>query len=113
MDATNSQSGTGDVTGPTSPAEKNPFFPNPDFIPIALRDGRVGVWSWDITTGNLTWSSNLEDVLGRSRGTINAASSVFETDVHPEDRAAVAAAMRETAQTLKPRRITYRLLPSP
>jgi PAS domain S-box-containing protein len=124
MDATKSRSATKggkssqtrlpkeQVTGAPSPAKTEPFFSNPDFIPIALRDGQVGVWAWDVTTGHVTWSTNLEDVLGVPRGMIDAAASVFETDVHPEDRPAVAAAMRETLQTLNARRITYRLLPN-
>src|SRR5439155_27184536 len=53
MDAKNSQSARGDgesssreqlpdeqITGARSPAEADPFFSNPDFIPIALRDGQ-------------------------------------------------------------------------
>src|SRR5580704_17301965 len=97
------------------PLETNrqPFFSDPELICIALEAGRIGIWSWDIQSNRVTWSSNIEDICGLTRGSLDGAKMVLEDDVHPEDRPAVIAAMQEALQTRTPRRVQYRLLPKP
>jgi len=34
----------------------------------ALRAARMGHWTWDIPTGKVTWSDNLEEIHGVPRG---------------------------------------------
>jgi PAS domain S-box-containing protein len=86
-----------------------PFFPNLDFARIALETGRIGIWSWDIATNRVTWSSNLEELHGLSPGSFDGTFSFFETDIHPEDRSSVQAALKEALRTHKPYRVQYRL----
>src|SRR5438105_8215582 len=99
-----------DVSAPV-PAARPPFFGNPELIPIALEAGNIGVWLWNIGSGQVTWSTNVEEILGVPQGTFGGTTSVFESDVHPDDRPAVIAVMQEVLHTLKPRRIMYRLQP--
>jgi two-component sensor histidine kinase len=90
-----------------------PFFSDPTLIGIALEAGQIGVWSWDITSNQATWSSNIGDICGLPLGRLDGTRMVPEVDVHPEDRPAVAAAMQEALQTRTPRRVRYRLAPRP
>ena len=106
----------GTDTGNASPLEMSPrlpFFPDPELICIALEAGQIGIWSWDIRSNQATWSSNIEDIYGLARGSLDGAKMVLEHDVHPEDRPAVIAAMQEALQTRSPRRVQYRLSPKP
>ena len=40
------------------------FFPNFSTVRSALEAGRIGVWSWDLATNVVTWSSNMEAIHG-------------------------------------------------
>ena len=95
------------------PAPRPTFFEFPDLVPLAIEAAGIGVWSWEVGSKQITWSTNIEGILGIPPGTIDGSTSIFESDVHPEDRPAVMAAMQEALQTLKPRRIMYRLQPRP
>jgi two-component sensor histidine kinase/PAS domain-containing protein len=95
------------------PSPRPQFFPDPGLISIALEAGEIGVWSWDISSKRATWSSNIEDICGLPRGSLDGTKMVFEDDVHPDDRPAVTAAMQEALRTRIPRRVQYRLLAKP
>src|SRR6267154_1479129 len=90
-----------------------PFFPDHELICIALEAGQIGIWSWDIQSNRATWSSNIEDICGLTKGSLDETKMFLDHDVHPEDRPAVIAAMQEALQTRTPRRVQYRLLPKP
>jgi PAS domain S-box-containing protein len=89
-----------------------PFFADPGLVSIAVEAGKIGVWSWDIACNRAAWSTNIEEVCGIDKGRFEGAIAL-ENDVHPEDRAAVTAAMREALTTRTPRRVQYRLMPKP
>src|SRR5258708_5491516 len=88
-----------------------PFFPDPALICVALEAGRIGIWSWDIRSGQATWSTNIEEICDLTKGTLDGTKMVLDHDVHPEDRPAVIAAMQEALRTRTPRRVQYRLAP--
>jgi PAS domain S-box-containing protein len=111
MDAKRSGLPEDEDASPPLLTARAPFFANSELIPLVLEAGKIGVWSWDIGSTQVAWSTNLEEILGLPPGSFPGTTSVFESDVHPEDRAAVFAAMQEVAQTLKPRRVMYRLQP--
>jgi PAS domain S-box-containing protein len=57
-------------------------------LQIALESARVGIWSWDPSTGVLTWDSHMGPLFGLPAG---AQPTNYEESmglVHPEDRAA-------------------------
>jgi hypothetical protein len=62
------------------------------------RAGNIGIWCWDIPTNRLTWSSNLEDIHDLPKGSFDGSFSLFENDIHPQDRAGVVAAIGERQQ---------------
>jgi PAS domain S-box-containing protein len=75
----------------------------------ALDAGQVGVWSWDLRSHQLTWSTNLEDFHGRPEGTLDGTLLIAPQDVTPQDATGVLAAIGKTLQTYKPCRLEYRL----
>src|SRR5260370_31311381 len=90
-----------------------PLFPAPELICVALEAGQIGIWAWDIRCNRATWSSNIENICGLTKGSLDGTKMVLDHDVHPEDRPAVIAAMQEALQTRTPRRVQYRFLPKP
>jgi PAS domain S-box-containing protein len=88
-----------------------PFFPESELVSVALEAGQIGIWSWDIRTKRATWSTNIEDICGLTKGSLDVTKMVLGDGVHPEDRPAVVAAMQEALQTRTPRRVQYRLAP--
>ena len=56
----------------------------------------IGVWSWDLTTGESTWSDSYRELLGLPAGT-PASIEMFLERVHPEDRAALKASTQNIA----------------
>jgi PAS domain S-box-containing protein len=89
------------------------FFSDPALICIALEAGQIGVWSWDIAARRATWSTNIEDICGFTKGSLAGTKMVPSNDIHPEDWPAVLAAVQEALQTHNPRRVRFRLLPKP
>ena len=64
---------------------------------LALSAGRMGAWDWDIATGLVSWSSELERAHGLQPGTFEGTLEAYNRDVYPADAervtAAIAAAM--------------------
>ena len=105
------ESGQENADGPSSEmSSEQAFFPDAELISVALEAGRIGIWSWDISTKRATWSSNIEAVCGLPKGSLDVTKTILEDDVHPEDRPSVVAAMQEALRTHTPRRVQYRLL---
>ncbi|HYV56899.1 MAG TPA: MASE1 domain-containing protein [Candidatus Nitrosopolaris sp.] len=60
---------------------------------LALQAGHMGVWDWDIASGRLRWSENLERIHGLAPGGFAGTFDAFRELIHPEDRTAVDAAI--------------------
>jgi PAS domain S-box-containing protein len=101
------------TASPPQPVAPRPFFPHPELMSIALETGQIGIWSWDIASNRVTWSTNVEGIHGLPGGRFDGALTDFENEIHPEDRPGVVAAIQETLQTHKSHRIQYRLQPRP
>jgi PAS domain S-box-containing protein len=85
------------------------FFPNFATVRSALEAGRIGVWSWDIASNEVTWSSNMEAIHRLAPGAFDGTYAFFERDVHEEDRPRVVEAIREALRTGKPYWVRYRV----
>lgn len=86
-----------------------PFFPDLDILCQALESGRVGVWSWEVGSDAITWSSNLESIHRLPAGSFDGTFAAFERDVHADDRADVLRSIQQTLATRKPYCVRYRL----
>jgi PAS domain S-box-containing protein len=85
------------------------FFPDMDVVARALEAANIGVWAWDIASNRVTWSKNLEQIHRLPSGSFDGTLSFFESDVHPDDRPTVFAAIKESLETRRPYSVMYRL----
>ena len=100
------------VSGHADSADpKSSFFPETKLVESALESARIGVWSWDIASNRVTWSSNLEDIHRLPNGAFDGTLAFVQNDVHPEDQAQVRAAIEDALRTGTSRRMLYRLPP--
>ncbi|MGC9348691.1 MAG: PAS domain S-box protein [Anaerolineae bacterium] len=53
---------------------------------LAERAADIGTWDWDIRTGDLHWSDQIEPMFGFGPGHFGATYEAFLQCVHPEDR---------------------------
>jgi PAS domain S-box-containing protein len=53
---------------------------------FSLEAANVGTWEWDMTTGNVRWSDNMERIHGQAPGSFGGNFESFVQGVHPEDR---------------------------
>jgi PAS domain S-box-containing protein len=75
----------------------------------ALDAGRVGLWSWDLRSHQMAWSTNLEDFHGPPEGPLEGTLSIAPQDLEAQDATGVLAAICKTLQTHDPCRLEYRL----
>jgi PAS domain S-box-containing protein len=62
---------------------------------LALSAGRMGVWDWNVSSGDLTWSAQQYALYGVSSDTFVPTYESFMAMVHPRDRVRLAADSRE------------------
>ncbi|HET6468936.1 MAG TPA: PAS domain S-box protein, partial [Geminicoccaceae bacterium] len=64
---------------------------------FTIEAARVGTWDWDMTTGHVRWSDNLEAIHGLPPGSFGGDFESVLADVHPDDRDRVMEAVQRTA----------------
>jgi PAS domain S-box-containing protein len=52
---------------------------------IALENGKIGIWEWDIKTDEVIWDERMEKMFGLKPGTFGKTYEEFEKLVHEED----------------------------
>jgi len=87
------------------------FFPDFTTVRAALEAGQIGVWSWDLATNAVTWSSNVESICGFSQESFDGSFASLEQSIHEADRARVLGAFKDTLRTGQPFRLRYRIIP--
>jgi PAS domain S-box-containing protein len=75
----------------------------------ALDSGPLGVWSWDLRSHRIAWSSNLADCHGLAEGKLDGAFSIVPQDLPAQESTGLLAAIRKTLETNEPCRVEYRL----
>jgi PAS domain S-box-containing protein len=72
---------------------------------------RVGSWSWDLRSNNVTWSDELYRIFGVHPQTFNPAyeDTIMES-IHPEDRALVRSVIESSLKTQESFSFYYRIL---
>ena len=116
MDVTEPRAESRDVEAASPPLRRpqGSFFPAAELIATALEAGKIGVWSWEVASDHLTWSANLEAIHRLPQGgSFDSTFAFFENEIHPEDRAGVIAAIKESLRSRQPYRTLYRLPPRP
>ena len=77
---------------------------------LAQRAANIGSWDWDILTGDLHWSEQIEPLFGFERGQFGATYEAFLECVHPEDRQRVIDAVDASVQRAADYEIEHRIL---
>jgi PAS domain S-box-containing protein len=70
----------------------------------------MGVWDWNVRTGELRWSDSLEPLHGLAPGTFGGTFEHFQELVHPDDRPAVLAAIRQALESAEEFYVEFRNL---
>lgn len=60
---------------------------------LALESGGMGTWEWDVRTGRVRWSEQVEIIYGFERGSFGGTMEDYAAALHPDDRADVHAAI--------------------
>src|SRR5687767_10585820 len=84
-------------------------FTSAEVLAEGLDAGGVGVWRWEVATGKLTWSHNLESIHRLPAGTFDGTFDSFARDIHADDRARVMAEVQQALATREDYRVEYRL----
>ncbi len=66
---------------------------NGDVLAGALAAARVGVWRWNLNTGEVYWSPEVESLFGVAPGSFGGSIEAYRQGIHPSDRAMVEAAL--------------------
>src|SRR5690349_9241580 len=93
------------------PAQDQAIELFPDFATVheAFEAAQVGVWSWDLATDAVNWSSNLAALHGLPPRGFDGSYAGFLKVINEEDRAAVNAALQEAVQKQSGFRTRYRV----
>ncbi|WP_198321014.1 PAS domain S-box protein [Azohydromonas aeria] len=68
-------------------------------LDVALTGGQLGVWDWNVATGESWWTRQMFELLGLPQREDGAArADLFMSMVHPEDRGAVEAAIAQAME---------------
>jgi two-component system sensor histidine kinase/response regulator len=77
---------------------------------LALEAGRMGSWDWNILTGEVKWSDNLEEIHGMPPGSFGGTFDEFLKIVHPQDREKVIQEIAHAIETATDYDIEFRIL---
>ncbi len=88
---------------------ENAFKASREKLEIALENGRIGTWEWEIGTGALKWDERMERMFGRQPGKYNYTFDEFERSVHEDDLAHVRDAINRSLMEDKPFDTIYRI----
>ncbi|MHC4174186.1 MAG: PAS domain-containing protein [Planctomycetota bacterium] len=77
---------------------------------LAQRAANIGSWDWDIGTGELVWSEQIEPMFGFGRGEFGVTYEAFLGCVHPEDRQHVVDSVNACIEQGKDYAIEHRIV---
>ncbi|OCQ89948.1 hypothetical protein BCD64_18585 [Nostoc sp. MBR 210] len=77
---------------------------------ITLLAARIGTWDWNIQTGLISWSDNLEPLFGMQPGEFDGSFEMFLERVHPDDRDRVLTAVNHAIATGENYEIEFRVV---
>lgn len=80
-------------------------------LKIALDNGNIGIWEWDLVTGKVKWDERMERMFGLEPGTFGSTHEGFENYVHEEDLLHIEATIREALTEGKSFEAVYRTKP--
>jgi len=79
-------------------------------LQMSLDAANVGTWDWNIRTGEVRWSENLERIHGQAPGAFRGTFEGFLEGVHPDDRLRVLDAIQNAVAAGETYEVEYRSL---
>ena len=77
---------------------------------LAQKVANIGSWDWDILTGELYWSEQIEPMFGFQKGKFGKSYTNFQNCIHPEDRKSVEDAVDACVKQDTPYDIEHRVV---
>ncbi|WP_100899596.1 PAS domain-containing protein [Nostoc flagelliforme] len=77
---------------------------------LALLASRMGTWNWNIQTGKISWSDNLEALFGLQPGEFDGSFEMFAARLHLDDRDRVLADVDRAIATGEDHNIEFRVV---
>ena len=98
-------------------AEPTPFgasgTEDAPWLRLAVESAGVGVFDWDLATGELRWDDQLHELFERDRTAFAGTIEAFNEYVHPDDRDRVGRALAAAIDSVGEYEAEYRvILPS-
>ncbi|OKH43814.1 hypothetical protein NIES2101_29535 [Calothrix sp. HK-06] len=83
---------------------------NQERLDLAMKAANMGSWDWDIQTGKVNWSTNLEHLFGMVPGSFDRRYESVKAMIHPDDLAWVEQAMHRAIYEQKEYNIEFRFI---
>ncbi len=77
---------------------------------LALEAGEMGLWDWDLITGEIVWSDGHARLFGMEPGAFDGRYQTFRRWIHPEDLEELEAKVARSRATGEPYRHEYRVI---
>ncbi|MBD1803921.1 PAS domain S-box protein [Microcoleus sp. FACHB-SPT15] len=76
----------------------------------ALTAAKMGMWDWNMLTGEINWSPEHEQLFGLAPGTFDGRYETFDKRLHPDDREALNIAVNRAIQERSAYQQEYRVV---
>jgi PAS domain S-box-containing protein len=83
---------------------------NAQQLRIVLKAARMGIWDWNIVTGEITWNQEHELLFGFAPGTFDGRYETFNACLHPDDKLALEEAVKQAIAELTIYQHEYRII---
>jgi two-component sensor histidine kinase len=80
-----------------------------DWLRQALAAAQMGTWQWNILTGEIKWSDNLEAIHGMASGSFDGTFGGYLQILHPDDRNLFQQAIREAIENRTDFSVEFRI----
>ena len=77
---------------------------------LSQKAAEIGSWDWDVVTGNLVWSDQIEPMFGFKKGKFGKTYEAFLNCVHPDDRQYVINSVNACVEKNKEYDIEHRII---
>lgn len=81
-----------------------------DRLQMALNAAQMGMWDWDMVTGQITWSPEHEQLFGLAPGSFDGTYETFDAHLYPDDREGLEQAINYAVSHHLPYRHEYRVI---
>lgn len=83
---------------------------NEAHLRMAMEAAKIGTFEWDMRTGQVYWSPNLESLMGLQAGGFEGNIEAFDRFVYPEDKEKVELAIRRSSETGDDYEVEFRMI---